>query len=66
MKRTVFVRQFLNRFIKVTLQVNIYFHLTEYLLREDINVLLIDWRGVQNPNYTDAVNITLKTGLHAA
>ena len=52
--------------MKVTPKVNIYFYLTAYLLREDINVFSVDWRPLQNPNYTNAVNITLETGLHAA
>jgi len=36
----------------------------EYLLREDVNVFSMDWRSVQTPNYTNALNITFETGLH--
>ena len=49
---------------KVTPNVNISFCLTEYLLREDVNVFSMDWRSVQTPNYTNALNITFETGLH--
>jgi len=38
----------------------------EYLLREDVNVFSMDWRSVQNPNFTDGENIITKTGLHTA
>jgi len=36
----------------------------EYLLREDCNVIVIDWREVQSPIYIDTIGTTTRTGLH--
>ena len=36
----------------------------EHLIREDCNVVIIDWRTAQKPNYTDGIKSTTETGLH--
>jgi len=37
----------------------------EYLLREDCNIIVIDWSAIQPPNYTELVVTTTIAGLHA-
>jgi len=38
----------------------------EHLIREDCNVVIIDWRTAQKPNYTDGIKSTTETGLHTS
>ena len=44
--------------------VNISFNFTEYLMREDVNVFSMDWRAIQNPDYSNMLNATVQAGFN--